>query len=112
MIEKFSYGANVKRILFEETDHRHARLIVRLRHSGISQTDFFRAIVDGFVNGDERICSFVDEVTQERKLLNKARIEKSRSLRKTGRQNLRDFALSEAEVEDIYDILEEEMPEL
>jgi hypothetical protein len=106
------YGRTLKRILFEETDHQHAKLIIRLRHNSISQSDFFRAIVNGFINGDERICSFIEDHAAEQKLLNKARLDKSRSLQKIGRQNLQDFALSNEDVEDVYDIIENEMPEL
>ena len=112
MTKKPHYGHGLKRILFEETDHQHAKLIIRLRHNSISQSDFFRAIVNGFINGDERICSFIEDHAADQKLLNSARIAKSRSLQKIGRQNLRDFALSEEDVENIYDIIENEMPEL
>ena len=107
-----NYGNMVKKVVFEETDHQHAKFIIRLRHSSISQVDFFRAIVDGFVKNDDRVCSYIDEYTKEQKMMNTQRIEKSKMLKNSGQQKIENFALSKKDIEDIFDTLEEELPEL
>lgn len=112
MPEETQYGRELKKIVFEETDHQHAKFIIRLRHNSISQSDFFRAIIDGLINDDDRICSFIEDYTRERKTMNKQRIEKSRMLKNSGRQKMRDFSFSKNEIEEIFDILEQELPDL
>jgi len=112
MAQSLQYGKELKKIVFEETDHQHAKFIIRLRHNSLTQSDFFRAVIDGFIESDERICSFIEDYTKERKLMNKQRIEKSRMLKNSGQQKMRDFGLSQSEIEEIFDILEEEVPDL
>ncbi len=102
-----NYGKELKKIVFEETDHQHAKFIIRLRHNSITQSDFFRAIIDGFIESDERLCSFIEDYTKERKLMNKQRVEKSRMLKNFGRQKIEDFGFSKNEIDDIFDMIEE-----
>ena len=97
-----------KRIMFSDNGHRHAKLIIRLKTDGLTQAKFFRHIVTGYIEGDERIISYVDDFKPQ----SKERKKKSEKLRKSGAQKLRDFALSDGEVENIFDILEQEFPEL
>ena len=111
-IDDSSYGNNLKKIVFEETDHQHAKFILRLRHNSISQSDFFRAVMSGFINSDERICSYIDDFVKDNKILSKQRLEKSRSLKKIGQQKIQDFGFSEIELEKLFDIIEEQKPEL
>ena len=106
--DAIDYGNLTKRIVFTENDHRHAQLIIKLKHLGITQAAFFRHVITGFINDDERITAYADEISSR----SKAKKLKSEKLKKFGRQKLRDFALSEGEVENIFDLLEEEFPEL
>ena len=39
------YGNLNKKIVFAENDHRHAQLILRLRHDDLKQSHFFRALI-------------------------------------------------------------------
>ena len=107
-MDEIDYGNLTKRIVFTENDHRQAKLLVRCKYDNLSQSDFFRHIVTGYINGDERIQSYIDEV----KNVGKIRRQKSQILKKAGKQQLEDFALSVGEVENIFDLLEEEFPEL
>ena len=108
MPENPQYGKELKKIVFEETDHQHAKFIIRLRHNSISQSEFFRAIVEGFIKSDERICSFIEERAKGQKSMNEQRIKKSRMLKKSGHQRIKDFALSGEEIENIFDLIEDE----
>jgi len=112
MPENPQYGKELKKIVFEETDHQHAKFIIRLRHNSITQSDFFRAVIDGFIESDERICSFVEDYAKERKLMNKQRIKKSRMLKNFGHQKIQDFGFSKNEIDEIYDTIGEEGGEL
>ena len=103
-----SYGKNTKKIVFSDTDHRHAQLLIRLKHDGLKQSEFFRAIVGGYIEGDERLQSYIDDIST----LSKKRKKSSKALRNNGKELLNDLALNAGEIENIFDILEEEHPEL
>jgi hypothetical protein len=108
MSEEIKYGKNTKRIVFTDTDHRHAQLTIRLRYDKISQAAFFRHLISGYLDKDERILSFVDDISANSKI----RQTKSKRLRTAGKQALRSLGLSERERDDIFDLLEQEHPDL
>tara|TARA_R110002020_G_scaffold51488_1_gene145743 strand:+ start:126 stop:458 length:333 start_codon:yes stop_codon:yes gene_type:complete len=102
------YGRLTKRIVFTDTDHRHAQLIIRLKHDKIRQSEFFRAIITGYIEGDERICTFVEEAGN----LSKKRKTQSRKLRTDGQRAKEKMGLSTEDVQGIFDLIAEEHPDL
>ena len=80
-IGEIEYGKLTKKVVFTETDHRHAQLIIRLKHDDIKQSDFLRAMITGYLKQDERILSFVDDLktqsvkkrTKSKKLIQKGK---------------------------------------
>jgi len=107
MNNEIDYGNLIKQIAFWDNDHRQAQLILRCRHDGLTQSAFFRHILTGYINGDERIQSYIDEVKE----MGESRKKKSRTLKKKGDEMVKDFALTDVEVENIFDLLEEELPD-
>ena len=61
MPKEVKYGNLTKRIVFTETDHNHAKLIIILKHDGLTQAAFFRNLIRGYLAGDETIQQFVEE---------------------------------------------------
>ena len=55
---------------------------------------------------------FLDDYKINKKVQAKRKVNKSRKLRQKGDQLLRDLALTEEEIENIFDILEEDLPDL
>ena len=104
------YGKTDKKILFYDTDKRHAELKVKLQYDGLGQSEFFRAIVSGYLQGDENIIEYVagwkeehgSQSKRQQKVVNKETGE--------GRRMAKVFA--EDEIENIFDIIEKENPEL
>ena len=68
--------------------------------------------VESYLARNEGFMEFLDGYKVEYALQSKARTQRSRALRKKGNKLMEDLALTEAEVENIFDILEEEIPEL
>ena len=66
------YGGNTKKIVFYDTDKRHADLKIRLQNDDISQNDFFRSLVTGYIMGDERVVEFLNEWRLENKKQSKS----------------------------------------
>jgi len=108
MTNDIDYGNLTKRIVFTENDHRHAQLVLKLKYLRITQSSFFRHIITGLINDDPRILEYTNEISFK----SKARKTKSKKLAEEGKQKLKDFALSEGEVENIFDVLEQEFPDL
>jgi|TARA_R100001594_G_scaffold149337_1_gene206835 hypothetical protein len=102
------YGKLNKRIVFTDNDHRHAQLLVRLRADGLSQADFFRAVVTAYIDSDTEFVKFVDKI----KTHSIKRKHKSQKLRRSGATKTKDLGLNEGEIENIFDILAEEHPDL
>jgi|TARA_Y100000034_G_C6805469_1_gene361657 hypothetical protein len=108
MSTEIDYGNLTKRIIFTDNDHRQAQLLIRLKQDGLTQSAFFRHMITGYITSDERIQGYIDEVKDQ----SKSKKAKSSRLRNKGKATLKDFALSEGEIENIFDLLEEEHPEL
>ena len=50
-----------KKIMFDDTDIRHAKLKIRLHHDSLTQADFFRAMVTGYIEKDATIVKYIDQ---------------------------------------------------
>ncbi len=103
-----SYGKNNKRIVFTESDHRHAKLILKLKGDGLTQAKFFRSVISGYLDGDDRIREFVfehSEFSQNKK----KKIEK---LKFKGDKTINELGLNEDQVDDLFDVISMEFPDL
>tara|TARA_Y100001963_G_C6519930_1_gene326089 strand:+ start:274 stop:606 length:333 start_codon:yes stop_codon:yes gene_type:complete len=107
-----TYGNQTKRIVFHDTDHRHAKLKVKLKHDSLSQADFFRALITGYIENDTGILNFLDQHRIENKKQSKDKVKKSRTLIEKGKQTNKNFEFDENEIDNIFDIIEKEYPEL
>ena len=103
-----AYGKYTKKVVFLDTDHRHAQLLIRLRHHGLTQSDFFRGLVGGYIEGDERLHGFVDEISTQ----SQVKKRQSKKIRTKGRQTTEDLGLSTDQVDNLFDLIAEEFPEL
>ncbi len=108
MSEEVKYGKNDKRIVFTDTDHRHAQLLVRLRTDGMKQSQFFRSLITGYIEQDERIVNYFDDIKEQ----SKDRKSKSNKLRKKGKELMASSGFSDDQIEDIFDLIAEEHPDL
>ena len=103
-----SYGKNNKRIVFTESDHRHAKLILKLKGDGLTQAKFFRSVITGYLDGDDRIREFVFEhsgFSQNKK----KKIEK---LKIKGENMRNELGLNEDQIDDLFDVISMEFPDL
>tara|TARA_B100000287_G_C20364377_1_gene675127 strand:- start:317 stop:646 length:330 start_codon:yes stop_codon:yes gene_type:complete len=102
------YGKNLKRIVFTDTDHRHAQLVVKLRNDGITQAKFFRALITGYLEEDQRLQDFI----RENGSLSIQRRKKTRKLEDKGKKITQELGLDSEQVEDLFDIIAQEFPDL
>ena len=106
------YGNFKKTVQFSDDDKRYADLRIRLHYDGLRQGEFFRSLVIGYLERDEDLIRFLEKVKKE---VGRYSNSKRRKVQKTDEKRLevvKKFALSEDEIESIFDLLEEERPEL
>ena len=109
MSDEIDYGHLNKKVVFTENDHRHAKLVVRLRYDGLTQSAFFRSLISAYISGDDRIQEFIDEIKQQ----SIKKKSKSKKLRLQGARNVKDLNLDDQElVENLFDLIAEEHPDL
>ncbi len=101
-----------KKIIFYDSEKNQADLKIRLQYDGLKQSEFFRAIVAAYLNKDNDILNFVFRYKEQNQVQAKAKRQKSKSLIDKGRGVERQFGLSNKDIENIFDILEEEHPDL
>jgi hypothetical protein len=91
----------------------HENLKIRLYYDEIkTQSEFFRYCVESYLSQDPLFMEFLDDYKINKKVQSKRRVTKSQQLRLRGEKVLQDLALTDEDVENIFDLLEEEMPEL
>ena len=102
------YGNREKKIVFYETDNRHAELKIKLHYDGLKQGEFFRSIVEAYLSEDENMINFIHSYKEK----NNKQGKRKRTIVKKDREGNKNtenvFALNDKEVESIFDLLEEE----
>jgi len=102
-----------KRIIFDDSSKRHADLKIRLQHESMTQAEFFRSLITGYLKKDSRILSYIDSYKQENK---KKYSKRNAKIRKDdiqkGEDLLHKFGIEDIELENIFDLIEEEFPDL
>ena len=108
------YGTMNKKVVFYDSDKRFAELKIRLQHDGISQAQFFRGIVTGYLMQDGDVLSYVDKLKASKNIGNRTKksIKEERELINTGKEQMNKLALGDEEIENIFDILEKQNPDL
>lgn len=106
---KKSYGKDEKKIVFADTDKRHADLRIRLRYDGLTQVQFFQAIITGYLDKDPGIVEYIKTVKEKLAKQGKRKISKSHSLYQQGEESKKLFKLSEEETEELFDIIAQEL---
>ena len=115
MSEKFEpakYGKEYKKISFYDSDKRHADLRIRLQYEGMKQSEFFRAVVTAYLEKNEHFMAFLDQHMSDNELRSENKRKKIKRANKKEKEVKSDFALNEGEIDSIFDLLEEEHPDL
>ena len=109
-----AYGTMKKKIVFYDSDKRYADLKIRLEHDKLSQAKFFRGILTGYLSQDPDILNFVDKLKASKRnnKTSKKRNKEIRELVNDGNETLEKVLLNEDEIENIFDILEKQNPDL
>ena len=106
-------GPSNKKIVFYDTDKRHADLKIRLHYDGLTQASFFRSMVSGYLDKDPAIVDFIQRIKESKNIQSVKKRKETSKLIEAGEDTKNKFSLlGDDEVESIFDIIEKEFPEL
>ena len=101
---------NKKGLLFTIDEDLHARFKIALFYDRLGQSQFIKHIIAGYLTNNIHLRNFIDEILE--KDLGKFKKRNRKKDRKEEAATINDFALNEEEVEDIFDLIESENPDL
>ena len=91
-----------KKIMFYESSENQIKLKIRCDYDGITQSQFFRMMISGYISNDENIYQFIKKFKENNNLQGVSKI------RKNSKEIETKFALNNDELENIFDIIEME----
>ena len=100
-----------KNIVFTDDDDQHARMILRLRYDRLTQGNFFRGIVEMYVNNDLDMAKIVQKIKQSKSTIGKKLSSNAMRDIEKGEQMKEQLGLSENEKNFIFDLIEEDFEE-
>ncbi len=112
MSKEDHYGTSEKIVQFSDIDKRHADLRLRLHYDGLTQGQFFRALVSGYVDRDSDIVSFIEKVKENSEKYKPTLMKKRRRAYTKSKQVEKLFGLDEDEIENIFDMIQKEHKDL
>lgn len=101
-------ASNRKKIMFYESPDRQVRFRIRCQHDGLSQSQFFRLMISGYIEDDPLIYKFLRNCKEKYNIQGKNKRDKIDQLRRSSETIKKKFSLEESEIESIYDIIEVE----
>ena len=101
-----------KKVIFNDTDVRHAQLKVRLQFDGITQSEFFRSFITGYLEKDENIMDFIKNYKETNSKMSKRNMKYVQRDAEEAEDILGKFGIKDDELENIFDIIAKSNPEL
>ena len=101
-----NYGNIDKKVFFSDTDKRHAELKVKLRRDGLTQIEFFKAMITGYIEDDPNIVLYMSRVKQEKGLVSKKKIKKVESEALESNSVLRELGITDEDIDFVFDLIE------
>jgi len=101
-----------KKIQFTDTDIRHAQLKIRLERENLTQADFFRACITGMSDNDKDLMKFIRRYKEENNVGRKRDSKVATEEDEEAEDLMLKFGIKDDELENIFDLIAEEHPEL
>lgn len=100
-----------KNIIFVDTDDQHARMIARLRYDRLTQGNFFRGLVELYVQNDIDMARVIEKIKEIKTTMGKKKRKYTLKEIEKGEEMKKDFGLSEDEKNFVFDLIEEDFDE-
>tara|TARA_B100000131_G_scaffold165773_1_gene160306 strand:- start:3027 stop:3344 length:318 start_codon:yes stop_codon:yes gene_type:complete len=101
-----------KKIAFNDTDTRHAQLRVQLERDGLTQAEFFRAYISAYLDKNENIMMFITDYKLDNNKGQKRSLKVIQKEEEKRGRLMTKFGIGDEELENIFDLIAEEHPDL
>tara|TARA_B100000963_G_scaffold354321_1_gene370605 strand:- start:1408 stop:1734 length:327 start_codon:yes stop_codon:yes gene_type:complete len=101
-----------KKVIFDDTDVRHARLKIRLEYDGLSQAEFFRSLITGYLENDKSVMDYITRYKKDNKKLSKRNLKYQTKDTQVADDLLGQFGIGDEELENIFDVIAKNNPDL
>ena len=101
-----------KKVIFSISENDKAKFKVQLQYDTLTQGQFLKGIIEAYLEKEENFMNFINELKIKLATQSIAQRKKAQRGLKDGRATDKKFALDDGEVENIFDILEKEHPDL
>ena len=101
-----------KKVIFSIPETAKAKFKVQLQYDSLTQGQFLLGIIDAYTEKDPDFMNFIATLKGKLQSQSKPQLNKVQRNRKDERNTKTKFALGDDEVESIFDILEQEYPDL
>jgi len=100
------------KIMFTVTERTKADFKLQLQYDSLTQVKFFRSLMEGYINKDPDLMTYINKFKKQNSIQNNEQRKKIMTNIKKATETKQKFALEDNEVENIFDILEKEHPDL
>jgi len=101
-----------KRVYVYMDEQQHVKLKVRLNYLGISMSEFVRACGEGLMNQHPIMEQFMDHYRETSEKFSKKAAKKATKDREDSDKLMEELGLDFDDIESIFDIIEEDHPEI
>lgn len=101
---------NNKKLVFNIDEDIHARFKIALYYDRMGQSTFIKHIIAAYLTNNKHLRNLMDEILAAK--LSKAKKRNRKRDRSEEHQIINDFALNEQEIQNIFDLIESENPDL
>tara|TARA_Y100000034_G_scaffold86775_1_gene104031 strand:- start:2736 stop:3056 length:321 start_codon:yes stop_codon:yes gene_type:complete len=101
-----------KKIMFDDTNARHAQLRIQLERDGLTQAEFFRSYITAYLDKNENIMTFITNYKLNNNVGQKRSLKIIQKEEKNKDHLINKFGIKDEELENIFDLIAEEHPDL
>jgi len=97
-----------KKVYYWEDGDKQISFLSRLRLDGLNQSQFHRALVDGYLKDDPDLLSYHNRYKEEHTVQGKNKRAKVERMKRDAADARKKFALDPNEIESIFDVIEKD----
>ena len=106
------YAKDTKKFTFYAKDALHADFKIRMQYHSLTQSEFLRACVQAVVHKDAIMEIFIEDYKEKNNKQSKAQRAKIKKEQEKSEEIMNDFGLGDGDIDDIFDIIAKEHPEI
>jgi|TARA_R110001583_G_scaffold8506_17_gene40647 hypothetical protein len=113
MADKNKWQEPSEKLTVHVPQSQKAKLKIRLHHDGLTQASFLRGVVSAYLQEQEEFMHwFSSWLKTNSKIKGKLKHLDSQKLNQEGKEIEKKFGINDGDIDDIFDIIQQEFPDL